>query len=49
MARDFLTVADVLGMHTVLMQRYGGVLGVRDLGRGHDGKLGHPSPHYGWK
>lgn len=32
MARDFLTVADVLGMHTVLMQRYGGATGVRDPG-----------------
>jgi death-on-curing protein len=31
-AHDFLTVADVLGMHTVLMQRYGGSLGVRDPG-----------------
>ena len=31
-ARDFLTVADVLGMHTVLMQRYGGATGVRDPG-----------------
>jgi death on curing protein len=30
--RDHLTVADVLGMHTVLMQRYGGALGVRDPG-----------------
>jgi len=30
--RDYLTVADVLGMHTVLMQRYGGALGVRDPG-----------------
>jgi death-on-curing protein len=30
--RDYLTVADVLGMHTVLMQRYGGPLGVRDPG-----------------
>jgi len=30
--RDYLTVADVLGMHTVLMQRYGGVPGVRDPG-----------------
>ena len=29
---DYLTVADVLGMHTVLMQRYGGALGVRDPG-----------------
>jgi death-on-curing protein len=25
-------VADVLGMHTVLMQRYGGAMGVRDPG-----------------
>ena len=32
MARDYLTVADVLGMHTVLMQRYGGAPGVRDPG-----------------
>jgi death-on-curing protein len=30
--RDFLTVADVLGMHTALMQRYGGAPGVRDPG-----------------
>jgi death on curing protein len=29
---DYLTVADVLGMHTVLMQRYGGLSGVRDPG-----------------
>jgi death-on-curing protein len=29
---DFLTVADVLGMHSVLMQRYGGDPGVRDPG-----------------
>nr|WP_226820194.1 type II toxin-antitoxin system death-on-curing family toxin [Acidithiobacillus ferrooxidans] len=27
-----MTVADVLGMHTVLMQRYGGALGLRDPG-----------------
>ncbi len=32
MAHDYLTVADVLGMHTVLMQRYGGAAGVRDPG-----------------
>ena len=32
MARDYLTVADVLGMHSVLMQRYGGAPGVRDPG-----------------
>ena len=32
MEHDFLTVADVLGMHSVLMQRYGGDPGVRDPG-----------------
>ena len=32
MATDYLTVADVLGMHTALMQRYAGALGVRDPG-----------------
>ncbi|MCE2947783.1 MAG: type II toxin-antitoxin system death-on-curing family toxin [bacterium] len=32
MPHDYLTVADVLGMHTVLMQRYGGAPGVRDPG-----------------
>ena len=32
MADDYLTVADVLGMHTVLLQRYGGAAGVRDPG-----------------
>ena len=32
MAHDYLTVADVLGMHTVLMQRYGGAPGMRDPG-----------------
>lgn len=32
MAHDYLTVADVLGMYTILMQRYGGALGVRDPG-----------------
>jgi len=31
-AHDYLTVADVLGMHTVLIQRYGGAPGVRDPG-----------------
>jgi death-on-curing protein len=31
-ASDYLTVADVLGMHSVLMQRYGGAPGVRDPG-----------------
>ena len=32
MAHDYLTVADVLGMHAVLMQRYGGAPGIRDPG-----------------
>lgn len=32
MARDFLTVADVLGMHLVLLRRYGGASGLRDAG-----------------
>ena len=32
MAHDYLTVADVLGMHSVLMHRYGGAPGVRDPG-----------------
>lgn len=32
MPRDHLTVADVLGMHAALMQRYGGAPGVRDPG-----------------
>ena len=32
MPHDYLTVADVLGMHAVLMQRYGGTPGVRDPG-----------------
>jgi len=30
--RDYLSVADVLGMHEILMQRYGGAGGVRDPG-----------------
>ena len=32
MQRDYLTMADVLAMHTVLMQKYGGADGIRDLG-----------------
>ena len=32
MARDFLTLADLLGLHTVLIRRYGGAAGVRDAG-----------------
>lgn len=31
-ARDYLTVADVIGMHTELLQRHGGAGGVRDPG-----------------
>jgi death-on-curing protein len=31
-SRDHLTVADVLGMHAFLMQRYGGAPGLRDAG-----------------
>jgi len=30
--RDYLTVADVLGMHAALIKRYGGPTGVRDPG-----------------
>ena len=32
MLHDYLTVADVLGMHSVLIQRFGGDPGVRDPG-----------------
>lgn len=32
MPHDYLTVADVLRMHTVLIKRYGGAPGVRDPG-----------------
>ena len=32
MGHDYLTVAEVLAMHTVLIRRYGGALGVRDQG-----------------
>ena len=32
MAHDYLTVADVLGLHAVLLQHYGGASGVRDPG-----------------
>jgi death-on-curing protein len=31
-AHDYLSVADVLGIHSLLMQRYGGAPGVRDPG-----------------
>ena len=30
--RDYLNMPDVLGMHTALMQRYGGAMGLRDPG-----------------
>ncbi len=30
--RDYLTTADVLGIHAILLQRYGGATGVRDMG-----------------
>ena len=32
MAADFLTTADVLGMHFILIKKYGGLSGVRDPG-----------------
>lgn len=32
MAHDYLTVADLLGLHAILLQRYGGAPGVRDPG-----------------
>ena len=32
MRRDYLTVADILGMHVILVERYGGMPGVRDMG-----------------
>jgi death-on-curing protein len=31
-SRDYLTMADVLAMHAILIQRYGGAPGVRDPG-----------------
>jgi death on curing protein len=30
--RDYLAVADVLALHAVLIERYGGSVGLRDLG-----------------
>ncbi len=32
MATDYLTTADLLGLHVILIKRYGGLLGVRDPG-----------------
>ena len=30
--RDYLTIADVLGMHRILIERHGGASGIRDMG-----------------
>ena len=32
MNRDYLTVADILGMHAILIEKYGGMAGIRDMG-----------------
>jgi len=32
MSRDYLTTADVLGIHAVLLRKYGGADGIRDMG-----------------
>ncbi len=32
MARDYLTLTEILSMHSVLLQRYGGAEGIRDMG-----------------
>ncbi len=32
MAHDYITVADALAMHTILIRKYGGSDGVRDMG-----------------
>ena len=32
MSRDYLTTADVLGLHAILLERYGGASGIRDMG-----------------
>jgi len=44
-SRDYLTVADVLGMHIALISRYGGVPGVRDPG-GLEAALFRPQTGY---
>jgi death on curing protein len=31
-SRDYLTVSDILGIYSILMQRYGGASGIRDKG-----------------
>lgn len=33
MSRDYLTTADVLGLHAILLERYGGASGIRDMAR----------------
>lgn len=45
MSRDYLTVADVLGMHIALISRYGGAPGVRDPG-GLEAALFRPQTGY---
>ncbi len=45
MLRDYLTVADVLGMHIALISRYGGAPGVRDPG-GLEAALFRPQTGY---
>ncbi len=32
MTRDYLTAADIIGIHDILLKRYGGAEGVRDMG-----------------
>ncbi|MBP3730187.1 MAG: type II toxin-antitoxin system death-on-curing family toxin [Mailhella sp.] len=32
MTRDYLTTADIVGIHDILIKRYGGAEGVRDMG-----------------
>ena len=32
MSRDYLAVADILGMHAVLVEKYDGMAGIRDMG-----------------
>jgi death-on-curing protein len=44
-SRDYLTVADVLGMHIALISRYGGAPGVRDPG-GLEAALFRPQTGY---
>ena len=45
MVLDYLTVADVLGMHTMLMKRFGGAMGVSDPGA-LEAALFHPQTGY---